>query len=493
MSLPALTPPLDQESMQRPHLAETVRPAPSRHRIRVGIDWSEDKQDWACIDDTDGHVLARGRFVETPAGFDDFDTQIRRLATLHNSGMLPSVCIETDKNLTVATLRQRGYEVYPVNPLAVARYRSTQAVSRGKSDKGDAALIANILRLDEHHRPMHNPTDTAIRLGVLARSHQDAVWRVDRLTSEVRSVLRLYYPAALGLLSTEETKQKKSDLARADLRAVLRHAPTPEAARRTRTSTWARVLREAGRKRGIDTLAKRLRGDFQQPALRQPPAREEAYGQSLLTLLTNLDAACQAQRDIEDQMLDVLHSHPIWPLLEPIHGMGEVTAARVLGELGDDLTRFDNVRSVRAYAGTAPVTRASGKSHVVNRRIVKNNRLANALYWWAFSAATSTPSGKAAYAHRIQCGDRQGAALRNIANRLVGCLWHCMTTGEMWDEQAVWRSFYRDDTDPSDEPKKGSDQDIEHDIDAGDDTVVTAQEVLAILLSDGDQKEDRER
>lgn len=453
-----------------------VPPAPFQHRIRVGIDWSEDKQDWACIDEAGGHVLARGRFTETTDAFDQFEGELRHLADRHNEGILPTVCIETDKNLTVANLRERGYTVYAVNPLTVARYRSTQAVSRGKSDKGDAALIANILRLDAHHRPMHNPSDASIELGVLARAHQDEVWRISRLTAEARSLLRLYYPAALNAFGTASKPQAMSALATSHVRAVLRHAPTPTKARRVRESTWVDVLTSGGRQRGQAELAARLREHFRKPQLAQPASKESAYGDMLLSLLTNLDAACKAQQTIEAKMVAALHAHPAWPLVEDIHGMGEVTAARVLGELGDDHTRFDSVRSVRAYAGTAPITRASGKSHIVNRRIVKNNRLAHGLYWWSFSVATSTPSGKAMLAHRKAVGDKQNAALRNIANRLVGCLWHCLVTGEVWDDQKVWRALYvppQPPTAPEEEPD-------------ADRTLVAAQEALLLVQEDDD-------
>jgi transposase len=477
MSLPAQAPPGSPLFV----VPDLPKVQPFKQRIRVGIDWSEDKQDWACVDEADGLVLARGRFIETPDSFDNFDAELRRLADRHNDGVLPTIAIETDKNLTVAGLRERGYVVYPLNPLAVSRYRATQSVSRGKSDKSDAALIANILRLDAHHRPMHNPSDIAIELGVLARAHQDAVWRIDRLTAEVRSLLRLYFPAALKPYGQPSKGQKKSDLARSYVRAALRHAPTPTQARRVQHRTWVKVVKAAGRERQWDVLATRIVDAYRAPALSQPTPKERAYGDMLLGLLDSLDGACTAQQEIETKMVAVLVTHPAWPLLEGIHGMGKVTAARVLGELGDDLTRFHNVRSVRAYAGTAPITRASGKSHVVNRRIVKNNRLAHALYWWAFSVSTSTPSGKAMLAHRKEdCGDKQNAALRNIGNRLVGCLWHCLATGEMWDDSKAWRAFYVPHTGPNSD-------DTDEDRDA---TLIAAQEALALVTDEDEEVAD---
>ena len=60
--------------------------------------------------------------------------------------------------------------------------------------------------------------------------------------------------------------------------------------------------------------------------------------------------------------------------------LGPVLGARVLAEFGDDPTRYDGARARKNYAGTSPITRASGKKKVVLARYVRNNRLADALH-----------------------------------------------------------------------------------------------------------------
>ena len=66
-------------------------------------------------------------------------------------------------------------------------------------------------------------------------------------------------------------------------------------------------------------------------------------------------------------------------------------AARLLAEIGDDATRFADARGLKAYAGAAPVTRASGKKLLVLHRKVKNQRLAGVGYLWTFAACASQP------------------------------------------------------------------------------------------------------
>ena len=110
----------------------------------------------------------------------------------------------------------------------------------------------------------------------------------------------------------------------------------------------------------------------------------------------------------------------------------------MLAEIGDDRSRFANTRALKAYAGSAPVTRASGKTRSVTRRRVKNNRLAQAGYIWAFSALTASPGARAHYDRRRGNGDRHAAAQRNLFGRLLGCLWHCLATGQHYNEKTAF-------------------------------------------------------
>ena len=110
----------------------------------------------------------------------------------------------------------------------------------------------------------------------------------------------------------------------------------------------------------------------------------------------------------------------------------------MLAEIGDDRSRFADARSLKAYAGSAPVTRASGRSLSVTRRRVKNNRLAAAGFVWAFVAATHSPGASTLYYQRREHGDRHAAALRNVFNRLIGCLFHCLQTGQTYNEATAF-------------------------------------------------------
>ena len=172
--------------------------------------------------------------------------------------------------------------------------------------------------------------------------------------------------------------------------------------------------------------------------MRQLPLVEQAMGRQTLALLRQLDAACASADDLEQAAVASFNQHPDAGIITSFPGLGPLTGARVLAEIGDDRSRFQDAKGLKAYAGAAPITRASGKTKSVTRRKVKNNRLAAAGYTWAFSAISASPGARAHYDRRSDAGDQHAGALRNLFGRLIGCLHHCLITGQHYDEATAF-------------------------------------------------------
>ncbi len=400
-------------------------------KVFCGIDWSEHHHDVALADDT-GTPLAQCRITDDATGY----TQLLGLLTEYGDSPahpIP-VAIETSRGLLVAALHNGHRQVFAINPLAVARYRDRHTLSRTKSDRADALALAHILRTDMHrHRPLPDDSDQAKAITVLARAQQDAVWNRQQIANQARSLLREYYPAAL-----EAFQSRKGGLTRPDARQVLTMAPTPAQAARLTLAQLRRTLTRAGRSRNVDTDARQLHALFRTGRPRQPAPVEHAMGRQLLALLTQLDAACQATDDLTTAVDEQLRTHPDAQILLSFPGLGPQLAARILAEIGDDHSRFSDARGLKAYAGSAPITRSSGKKRYVGRRYIKNDRLCHAGHLWAFASLSASPGAKAHYQRRRDHGDWHAAAQRHLFNRFLGQLYHCLQTRQPYNEEQAF-------------------------------------------------------
>lgn len=401
--------------------------------VFCGIDWAERHHDVALVDQA-GQLVARRRISDTAEGYSQLAEMLA--AAGGTAGDPIAVAIETPRGLLVAALRAAGRPVYAINPLAVARYRDRHTASRGKSDHADALVLASILRTDAHvHRALPADTPLARAVAVLARAHQDATWRRTKAVQELRAVLREFYPAFLDAFG-------QAGLASADARAVLAIAPTPAAAARLRHSQITAALRRGGRRRRIDPTAARIQCDLRQPQLRHDPLVEQAMGAQALALLAALDTACRNVGELGEATARAFRQHPDYNIITSFPGLSDITGARVLAETGDCRDRFADARALKAYAGSAPITRASGRTITITRRRIKNNRLAATGFIWAFMAITNSPSARAHYDKRRATGDGHAAALRHLFNRFLGQLHHCLATGQAYDDARAFPSQF---------------------------------------------------
>lgn len=396
-----------------------------------GIDWASDHHDIAVVDDS-GALKARARIDDTIDGLNEL---LQLLAEHGDTAENPTpVAIETSQGLLVAALRSTGRPVYAINPMAAARYRERRTVARKKSDHLDALVLANILRTDaDAHRPLPADSELVQAVAVLARAQQDAVWDRTQAGNKLTSHLREYFPGYLAAVG-----HRREGIFHPIARVLLAAAPTPQQAAALTRAQLRALVKKAGRKNTIDAEVERLHTALRAPRMRQLPLVEEAMGRQTLALLRQLDAACTSAEDLAAATTEAFEEHPDAEIITSFPGLGPLSGARVLAEIGDDRSRFADARGLKAYAGAAPVTRASGRNTVVMARRVKNQRLAGVGYMWAFSALSHSTGARAHYDRRREAGDRHTAAQRNLFNRMIGCLHHCLTRRTHFDEAVAF-------------------------------------------------------
>ncbi|MDT5019090.1 MAG: hypothetical protein QOD39_5250 [Mycobacterium sp.] len=394
--------------------------------IFVGDDWAEDHHDIHVMD-ADGARLASRRLPEGLPGISGFHELVAAHAEEPSQVVIG---IETDRGLWVEALSAAGYQVFAVNPLAVARYRDRHQVSGAKSDAGDAKLLADLVRTDRHnHRPIAGDTSAVGAIKVLARGHQNLIWTRTRHTNSLRSALREYYPAALEAFD---------DLADRDAVAVLGRAPTPAQAAHLSLSKIRSALKQAGRQCNLETRALQIQEMLRSERLAASAAVTAAFGATTRAAVSIIAELNRQIADLEAELATHFETHPDADIYRSLPGLGVILGARVLGEFGDDPNRYTTAKCRKNYAGTSPLTIASGKKRAVLARHVRNRRLYDAVDQWALCALTTSPGARAFCDQHRAAGDLHHQALRALGNRLVGILHGCLRHRTAYSEHTAW-------------------------------------------------------
>ncbi|WKV76014.1 IS110 family transposase [Streptomyces sp. PCS3-D2] len=395
----------------------------------IGDDWAEDHHD-VEIQDEAGRKLATARLPEGVEGIAKLHTLVARHSGEDPESAQVMVGIETDRGPWVQALIAAGYRIYAVNPRQAARFKERYGTSGAKSDKGDAHALADMVRIDgDQLRPVAGDSDQAQAIKVVARAHQTLIWERTRAFQRLRNTLREYFPGAL-------TAYASLELTSTDALELLLKAPTPEqAAKLTKQQITAVLARH--RRRNRDQRAAAIQAGLREPQLgvAAPVAAYAAAATAHANLLIALNEQIAA---MEEQVSAHFLAHPDAEIYLSMPGIGAITGARVLAEFGDDPTRYTSAKARKNYAGTSPITRASGRTHAVHARHARNDRLADALHRQAFSAINTSPGARRYYDKQRARDAGYNPALRQLGNRLVGILHGCLKTRTPYDEATAW-------------------------------------------------------
>ena len=337
--------------------------------------------------------------------------------------------IETERGAWFAALFTAGYEVFAINPMSTARYRERHSTSGANSDAGDAHVLAEIVRLDRaHQRPVAGDFDDGEALKLVTRAHQSLIWDRTRHLLRLRSALREYFPAAL---------QAFEDLDAPESLELLAAAPDPDVAARLSKARIVAALRRAKRRK-IDQRVEDLQAVLRAPALRQSTAVQNAFSAIVVAEVRVITALVAEIDALGVVVAERFGRHPDAEIFTSQPGLGVILGARVLAEFGDDPDRHADAKSQKNYAGTSPITRASGTKKVVLARYARNHRLADAVQQWAFSSMRGSPGARASYLVLRARNIGHQAEIRQLTNRQVGILHGCLKHRTPYSEQKAW-------------------------------------------------------
>ena len=385
----------------------------------VGLDWAATTHAVCVIDET-GSVRWRGTVSHTAAGLAELGQRLTRLGA---PAPLP-VALERPSGLVVDTLLEAGFLVVPIHPNVVKASRPRSSAAGGKSDPGDAYLLADLLRTDGHRfRPLQPLADETRALRALVRGRDDLVAQRVALANQLRALLERFWPGAATIFAEVD-----SPIAL----AFLTRYPTPQSAERLGERRLAQFLRRhayCGRRSALELLT-RLR---EAPLSRTGEAETEISGElvhAVVAVLTPLVAQIQ---QLAAAITAALIQHADGPLVQSFPRSGAVNAAQILAELGDDRARFPTADQLAAEAGVAPVTHTSGKHRGVVFRWACNKRLRQALTTWADNSRHASAWAAGVYAHARARGCDHPHAIRILARAWVRVLWRCWQDRRPYD------------------------------------------------------------
>lgn len=387
----------------------------------VGIDWATQTHRVRLLD-------ATGRCVEERDVAHAGSGQIELCSwLLERTGVSPdriAVAIETPHGPVVEVLLERGFAVFAINPKQLDRFRDRFSVAGAKDDSRDAHVLGACLRTDRHaFRRLAVEDPVVIELREFSRMLEDLQQERQRLVNRLREQLWRYYPQALELTR---------DLDSAWFLELWRQAPTPAKTARLREATVARIL-TAHRIRKLD--APEVLRILRQAPLAVADGTAQAACAHIETLIERLQLVNRQIKSVHhrlDALCDQLGADTDSPSGQPFEqrdvailrscpGLGRITIATLLAEAPDLLRRRD-YDALRTLSGIAPVTRRSGKTCIVVRRLACNPRLREALYHWARVAVQRDPISRRRYSELRSRGHSHGRALRGVADRLLHVL-----------------------------------------------------------------------
>lgn len=383
----------------------------------AGIDWGGEHHQ-LCIVDPTGKRRTQLRVTHDVAGLADLDGELNRC------GQRLPIAIERSEGLLVEHLQAAGHVLFPVSPRIAARARERYKVAAVKDDRFDAFVLADTLRHEHRHwRPLSIPSPLLAEIRALTRDRDRLLETQQAVEHQLRMILEAYHPAPVRLFSSVDRQ--------ITLSFVLDY-PTPAIASRVKTTRMGGFLTRhhyTGRV-SAQVLAQRMRANL----LSGSPgtvAGKSFSAQSYTKLLQLLNSQLA---EYDDAIAAALAEHSDTPIFASFPGVGPVTTAVLLSEIGEDRCRYPRPEVLLAEAGLAPVTRSSGRSRSVRFRYAANTRLRESAMWWAYNSMKDSPWAAAGFRHaRDQRGQRYHRALRGLAARWMRILWRCWNDSVPYD------------------------------------------------------------
>lgn len=391
----------------------------------AGFDFGA-KEHQVVVVDRQGQVVANLRIEDDAAGW------ARLRQTLQEFGERVGVAIETSSGATVERLLAMERAVYPMNPKAAERYRDRKAPSGVKDDQRDAFSFADALRTDGHAwRPLKPLDELTQELRLLCRDEIALIEQRTALVLQLKAALHEYFPAALEAFD---------DWTVLSSWAFIEQFPTPALLVKAGKRRWEKFL-HAHQLYRPQTYEKRLEIFARADQFAGTAPVTKAKSLLAVSLAKTLRALETQLRQYRDRIVELFNQHPDRDLFGSLPGAGDKLAPRLLAECDDP--RLDSPQALQCHAGTAPVTRQSGKSRFVMLRQACNKVLRATVHLWANCSREQCAWAQVYYQRKRDEGKGHAAALRCLGQRWLKILHAMIQHRKPYDEALHTRNQVR--------------------------------------------------
>jgi transposase len=397
----------------------------------LGIDWADQKHD-IHLSSPSGEKLEYRQIQHTPEVLSEWLTQLRqRFPQGHIA-----VCLEQSKGSLIYHLM--GYDfliLYPINPKALARYREAFNTSGAKDDKPDAEFLCELIRCHRDRLRPWLPEDEQTRnIAALAEARRRAVDERTRVSNKLKSTLKGYFPQALQLVG--ENLYDPLSL------AFLKQWPRLEEIQRTRDTTIRKFYTSQG-SRSEQRISERIK------LLRDavPVTKDMAVITSAIItvqMLTGILATLNASIEKYEQKLkELIANHPDNDIFSSFPGAGDALIPRLLAAWGTDRQRFEAADEMQQYSGVAPITKRSGKTTVVQRRLACPKFMLQTFHEYARCSLRKSIWAKAFYDMLRERGKGHHSALRSLGFKWIRIMYRCWRDRTFYDEAQYIQALQR--------------------------------------------------
>jgi transposase len=395
----------------------------------IGIDWADQKHDVVLRSASQAHKVEHHIIEHKPGALMEWVGQLQQ--RFGGQGRI-LVCLEQSRGALIYHLM--GYELfelYPVNPLQLARFRETFSPGGAKDDQPDAALLCELLYCHRDRLRAWKPDAVLTRkLAFFNEGRREAVDQRTGLSNAIKSQLKVYFPLALELLNQDTSTTLAAEL--------LLRWPSLEALQK-QPPHQLRKFFYAHHCRGEATMLRRLQLVQQGQPLTQDSAVIEPAAFRVQMLARQLKSLLSDIAHYDQKIAQLFAAHPDRFLFENLPGAGRALAPRLLSALGSDPKRWESAQEIATLNGIAPVRRASGKKSgkkaSVHFRQACPKFLRQSFHEFAGCSIRYCGWARAYYEAQRAQGKGHHVALRALAFKWIRILFACWKQRIPYDPQ----------------------------------------------------------